>query len=342
MRRRHLVLTPLLAALTGALLLASSCGSLPREEVRRRLLELPKNEPVAAGLETTTLQADLGAGPVELELVHLRVPARNPKPGARPLLLVHGTPSTLCNWAPVIYGDSEHPGLAEHRDVHAIELLGHGFAPGSHGPYSFQQLAAFTVAATRALGLQGVHLVGHSYGGEVTWRAALDAPELYATLTLSNSAGYARADDEWLPEEEVMRDNPLADLGWRLNARDRIMTALEPHFVEVPDDTLEEFFLVCENADNWHAMIDLVRDENGERQEELGQLSMPVLLLWGERDIAYTLDGVARRFESDIPGAVLRTVEAGHYPHEERPADYANLLTGFLDELDEKATTERP
>jgi pimeloyl-ACP methyl ester carboxylesterase len=335
MPRRSLLLAPALAALAGALLLASSCGSMPREEVRRRLLDLPKNAPVAEqGLETTRLRADLGDGEREYDLVHLRVPARSPVPGARPLLLIHGTPSSLCNWAPVIFGDGEHPGLAEGREVHAIELLGHGFAPGSHGPYSFQKLANFTVAATRALGLEEVHLVGHSYGGEVAWRAALDAPELYRTLTLSDSAGYARADDGWLPEEEVMRENWLADIGWRLNDRDRILSALEPHYEQVPADTLEEFFLVCENADNWHAMIDLVRDENGTREGELGDLALPVLLLWGERDIAYTLEGVARRFEADLPDATLRTLPTGHYPHEERPADYARELSAFLDVVD--------
>jgi pimeloyl-ACP methyl ester carboxylesterase len=343
MRRRSILLAPLLLALGGALLLASGCGSMPKGEVRSRLLELSKNAPVAErGLTTLPLRADLGDGERDYELVHLRVPAREPVAGARPLLLIHGTPSTLCNWAPVIFGDGEHPGLAAHRDVHAIELLGHGFAPGSHEPYSFQQLAAFTVAATRALGLEGVHLVGHSYGGEVAWRAALDAPELYATLTLSNSAGYARADDEWLPEEEVMRDNWLADIGWRLNARDRILSALEPHFVEVPPDTAEEFFLVCENADNWRAMIDLVRDENGARQDELGRLAMPVLLLWGERDIAYTLERVAARFAADIPEATLRTVAAGHYPHEERPADYVRELSAFLDDADAAREPQEP
>ena len=37
------------------------------------------------------------------------------------------------------------------------------------------------------------------------------------------AAGYARADDEWLPEEEKMREMWLADIGWRLNDRERIL-----------------------------------------------------------------------------------------------------------------------
>lgn len=335
-RRRALFLTPALLLAAGVLTLASACGSLPKGEVREGLFEIEKNARVAEhGLSTTTFRADIGDGTEEFELVYLQVPARQPLEGARPVLLLHGTPSTLCTWVDVVFGvEGESAGLAQHRDVYAIELIGHGFAPGSYEPYSFQSIAEFTMAATRALGLEDVHIVGQSYGGEVAWRSALDAPDLYRSLTVSNSAGYERADDEWLPEEVKMRDMWLADIGWRINDRDRILEALEPHYEEVPAGSAEEFFLVCENADNWRAMIDLVRDENGTRQGELVELAQPTLVLWGARDIAYTLDRVGRRFAEDIPNAELRTVEAGHYPQEEQPAAYERELSTFLQAVD--------
>ena len=335
-RRRALVATPLLLLAAGALTLVSACGSMPKSEVRERLLEIDKNDAIAErGLSSTTFRADIGGGEEDFELVYLHVPAREPAPGARPVLLLHGTPSTLCTWVDVVFGvEGEYAGLAQDRDVYAIELIGHGFAPGSYEPYSFQSIAEFAMAATRALGLEDVHVVGQSYGGEVAWRAALDAPELYRSLTVSNSAGYERADDEWLPEEEKMRDMWLADIGWRLNDRDRIFGALEPHYEEVPPGSAEEFFLVCENADNWRAMIDLVRDENGTRQSEIPNLQQPTLVLWGARDIAYTLDGVGQRFADDIPNAELRTLEAGHYPQEEKPGAYARELSAFLTAVD--------
>jgi len=335
-RRRALILTPALLLAAGALALVSACGSMPKNEVRESLLGLEKNARIVEhGLSSATFRADIGDGTEEFELVYLHVPARQPLEGARPVLLLHGTPSTLCTWTDVVFGvEGQSAGLAQHRDVYAIEMIGHGFAPGSYEPYSFQSIAEFTMAATRALGLEDVHIVGQSYGGEIAWRAALDAPDLYRSLTLSNSAGYERADDEWLPEEVKMRDMWLADIGWRLNDRDRILEALEPHYEEVPAGSVEEFFLVCENGDNWRAMIDLVRDENGTRQADLLELAQPTLILWGERDIAYTLDTVGRRFAEDIPNAELRTVEAGHYPQEEAPAAYERQLSAFLTAVD--------
>ena len=47
-------------------------------------------------------------------------------------------------------------------------------------------------------------------------------------------------------------------------------------------------------------MVDLARDENGEREHELSQLEPPTLLLWGADDIAYTLDHYAQRFADEI------------------------------------------
>ena len=118
-----------------------------------------------------------------------------------------------------------------------------------------------------------------------------------------------------------MRENSLASIGWLLNARDRVESALAPHFRELPPDVVEEFFLVCENKQNWKAMIDLVRDENGTRQGDIASIEAPTLLIWGEEDLAYPPDHYAARFDADLPNSELLIVpDAGHYPYEEQPA----------------------
>ena len=77
-------------------------------------------------------------------------------------------------------------------------------------------------------------------------------------------------------------------------------------------------------------MVDLVRDENGTRESELGSIRVPTLVLFGANDIAYEPAHYARRFADDIPFARLALVEgAGHYPHEERTADFIAELERF-------------
>lgn len=326
-----------LMALIASPLVIGSCGSMAKAELEGRLEALGKNAPVRS-LQRLKFEADLGDGLRDFELVYHHASGTDAESSsAAPIVLVHGTPSTLFSWSELIHGtagSSGSSGLAASHDVYAIEVIGHGIAPGEVSPVTFERCARFVSAAIRALGLERVHLVGSSYGGEFVWRAALNEPDLIESVVLIDSSGVRRREADWLPEELAMRDNPLAKLGWLINDRDRIEAALAPHFREIPPDRVEEFFLVCDNASNWKSMVDLARDENGEREAELPELTASVLLLWGADDVAYTPDYYAQRFLDLLPNARLVALpETGHYPHEERPAEVVATLNAFFQGL---------
>ena len=325
-----------LLILVAAAASAASCSSLDKAELEARLAALPGNEQLAAALRHEAVD-------VEWKGERLEVPvavARLPRPGAPRIVLVHGTPGTLFNWSTLIAGEpgpDGFRGLAEDFDVTAVELVGHGVNLDELEPRTFQEcadvLGATLAMLADATGVDGepaapAVVVSQSYGAEVAWRMALDRPELVRALVLSDAAGYPREDDEWLPEEVAMREWPGAGYGWLLNARDRVGTALEPHFREAPPETFhDELFLVCENAANWRTMVGLAQDENGLRSPELTELAVPTLLVWGGEDFAYPVERFARPFERDIPQAELVVLEGlGHYPPQEDPGAFAALL----------------
>ncbi len=127
MTKRTWLFALTLSAALGVTLLVSACGSMSKDTMETKLAALGKNQPlVERGLRRLPIVCDLGAGPVDLELVHSFVPATAPRPGAAPVVLVHGTPGTLFNWTEVILGVGSFPGLAADRDVYALEMLGHG------------------------------------------------------------------------------------------------------------------------------------------------------------------------------------------------------------------------
>lgn len=305
-----------------------ACRSLGKDALEERLTALHKNQSAAThGLLRTTLQTAWDGENQEFELVYLHRPAQNPDPRRAPVVLVHGTPGTLFTWAPLLFPDGASPRLDDDRDVYAIEIIGHGIAPGDAAPYTFDRCSQFLVAALETLQLEPAHVIGNSYGGEFVWRAAVLAPERFASLVLMHPSGYERKDDQWLPEEEAMRDNPLAKIGWRLNSLKRVKKALDPHFAETPPDRAEEMFLVLENAHNWKAMVDLARDENGTWSHRLPEIQAPTLLLWGEREFAYPIEDFGQRFHADLPQSTLQEMPAtGHYPQEEHPARLRELL----------------
>ncbi|QDU83288.1 Dihydrolipoyllysine-residue acetyltransferase component of acetoin cleaving system [Planctomycetes bacterium Pla163] len=335
----RLGLTVVGAAAVGATAVLAGCASMPKSEIRAQLLALEKNRAVAdIGLESLTMRADLdGEGAREYELVYLHVPV-DPGysgPSRAPIVLVHGTPDTLFAWSPLIFGEDGGPGLAGPRDVYAIEVIGHGIAPGSGRGTTFERCARFVNAAVDALGIEPAHIVGNSYGGEFAWRAALNAPGDFASLTIIDSSGYERRPEEFLPEEVEMRENGLAGIGYLINSRERIRTALEPHYDVVPDGRVDEVFLVAENRDNWLAMVDLVRDEEGWRQDEIANITTPTLVVWGENDIAYDLDRFGRRFAEDLPYSKLVVFpDTGHYPHESRRREFLATIEDYYRQIE--------
>jgi pimeloyl-ACP methyl ester carboxylesterase len=264
------------------------------------------------------------------EFVYLHAPAQR-GPGRTPVVLIHGTPSTLFTWAELALGGSGGSGLNAERDVYMIEVVGHGIAPEGTASVTFQDCADYVAEAVSTLGLPPAFLVGQSYGGEFAWRAALDRPELWAGLALISSSGVTRRTGDWLPEEVQMRENRFAALGWLLNSRSRVASALAPHYRELTQERIEEFYLVCNNRSNWRAMIDLARDENGAREADLARLALPTLLLWGEQDRGYDPGYYAQRFAELIPGAALELLPGtGHYLHEEVPEEAVERLERFF------------
>jgi pimeloyl-ACP methyl ester carboxylesterase len=312
------------AALGLAFLVGPACLSMNKTTVEERLLALEKNAPLRGRIETLERRVTIGGEELDARFRFYRAGER----GRPVVVLVHGTPSSLVTWTACVFGPG---GLAQSCDVIALEMVGHGATRTALDAYSFERGAEWIQAFLEAQDLRGITLVGNSYGGEFVWRAALDSPDRVGRVVLMSSSGFPRKDDEWFPEEVKMREMSLAKIGWLFNSRNNVRGALQPHFqAPVPDEHVEEVFLVCENRDNWRAMIDLARDENGTRAGELARLGQPTLLLWGAQDIAYRPGTVGERFRTTLPDARLELIEgAGHYPQEEQPAEVARVLSAF-------------
>lgn len=329
--KRILVSVSALLIVVTWVLVVPACTSTSRAEIETRLLALEKNRPArSAGLKQVSARVPILGRDVEAQFTFLHAGASAPD---RPVIvLVHGTPSSPFTWTEVVYGQAGFPGLAADCDVYALAVAGHAMTRTELDTYSFQACADWIGAFLATLNLRNVTLVGNSYGGEFVWRCALDHPDRVGRVVLMSSSGFPRRDDEWFPEEQKMRDwGPLARIGYWFNSRERILPALQPHFqAPVTNEHLEEVYLVCDNGDNWNAMVDLARDENGTRAGEIAKLRQPTLLLWGEKDIAYPIERFARLFERTIPSSRLVIVpRAGHYPQEEEPAFVAEALRAF-------------
>ena len=308
------------------LLLAATlgCRSVSRTEVEQGIRELGTNQALSGlKMETRTVPAVLDGQKLDLELRWYRLGPQNS--GQPKLVFVHGTPAAAEHWTELALGAG---GLAQDREVYLLEMIGHGYAPQELSKVTFQACADQVRTFLEALDLRDVTLIGHSYGGEFAWRCALDAPERVGRLVLIDSSGPARRDGEWLSEEEKMREWSIARYGWLASTPERVESALAIHFDgPIPPDRLQEMYLSCAHSAAWVGMVQLCRDENGQRFEQLSQWKKPVTLIWGEKDIAYRPERFLKEFQRVL--AQARTViipGAGHYPHEVFPKQVADAI----------------
>ncbi|MGH7265976.1 MAG: alpha/beta fold hydrolase, partial [Candidatus Rokuibacteriota bacterium] len=99
-----------------------------------------------------------------------------------PVLLIHGVGARLDNWEGVVAA------LGGRFRTVRYDLRGHGASSRAPGPYSIELLSADALALLDHLGIGRCQVAGHSLGGMVALRLAIDAPERVDRLALLSTA----------------------------------------------------------------------------------------------------------------------------------------------------------
>lgn len=113
----------------------------------------------------------------------LRYVTRELLPAKRSLLFIHGSPGNWEGWAEYLNNDD----LAEHYQVIALDRPGYGGSLAGEPERSLSKQAEAVAQVLREVQSKGAPpaiLVGHSYGGPVAVRTAIDFPDLIGGLIL--------------------------------------------------------------------------------------------------------------------------------------------------------------
>lgn len=245
-------------------------------------------------------------------------------PDAPAVLLVPGYTGSKEDFAPLL-----DPLAAAGLFATAIDLPGQYESPGpdDRTAYAVRSLGAVVRGVAERLGGQ-VHLLGHSFGGLVARAAVLDAPELFASLTLMSS-GPAALDGQRRERLDLLA--PVLEAAGMAGVYNAMQTlaASEPGFVAPPAELaafLERRFLASSPA-MLYGMADALRDEP-DRVGELAALALPKLVVYGADDDAWapaTQAEMAGRL-----GAVTCVIPAaGHSPALENAAATVTALIEF-------------
>ncbi len=99
-----------------------------------------------------------------------------------PLVLLHGAYMTIGAMGPIV------PGLAETRQVIAVELQAHGHTADIDRPITYEQMADDTAALLRHLGTGQADIFGFSMGGGVALQLSIRHPGLVRKLVVASAS----------------------------------------------------------------------------------------------------------------------------------------------------------
>jgi 2-succinyl-6-hydroxy-2,4-cyclohexadiene-1-carboxylate synthase len=247
--------------------------------------------------------------------------------GAHPLVLVHGFTASSASFLANV------PGLCERYHVIAVELLGHGDsdAPEDTAAYAAEPAVERVLALLSFLGHERFLLCGHSLGGALALRIALDAPNRIAALVVINSMS-AAGTPEW--RERALGN--MAAMAARIRA-DGVahmkQTRLYPaHSKRLPPEAKEALvrdFDRLRPAGIAGTAEGLVAGVNS--YERLPDLQVPFLLVVGDRDTDFV--GAVPHFLAQLPPWVdsVTLPGAGHAANLEQPEAFNEAVSAFFD-----------
>jgi pimeloyl-ACP methyl ester carboxylesterase len=251
------------------------------------------------------------------------------------LLLLHGFPSASHMFRDLI------PRLADRFHLIAPDLPGFGNSSMPGRGCTFDRIAETIDRFTEVVGLDRFAVYVFDYGAPTGFRLAVKHPERITAIISQNGNAYEEGLSEgWNPIRAYWEDASPAN-------REALRAFLTPETTVwqythgVPDPTavspdgysLDIFYLARPGADE--LQLDLFGDYQSNValyptfQNYFRTHQPPFLAVWGKNDPFFLPPG-AEAFKRDIPGAVVRFFDTGHFALETHAAEIAAAIREFL------------
>ena len=255
--------------------------------------------------------------------------------GAPKLLLLHGFPSAGHMFRDLI------PLLANRFHIVAPDLPGFGRSDMPGRGLTFDRIAETIDRLTDVIGFDRYAVYVFDYGAPTGFRLAVKHPDRITAIISQNGNAYEEGLSEgWNPIRAYWQDASQAN-------REALRAFLAPESTiwqythGVPDTTavspdgysLDNFYLGRPGAAE--LQLDLFGDYKSNValyptfQKYFRTHKPPFLAAWGKNDPFFLPPG-AEAFKRDIPNAVVRFFDTGHFALETHAAEIATAIRDFL------------
>jgi pimeloyl-ACP methyl ester carboxylesterase len=269
----------------------------------------------------------------------LKISYREAGPADAPaLLLLHGFTSAGHMFRDLI------PSLADRFHIIAPDLPGFGqsdMPARSHFTYTFDAIASVIDRFTEVIGLKRFAIYVFDYGAPTGFRIAVKHPDRITAIISQNGNAYEEGLSEgwnpiqtyWKEPSQAHREALRAFLAPETTRWQYTHGVVDEAMVSPDGWSLDNFYLARPGADE--IQLDLFGDYKSNValyptfQNYFRTHRPPFLAVWGKNDPFFLPPG-AEAFKRDIPDAVIRFFDTGHFALETHADEIAAAIREFL------------
>ena len=255
------------------------------------------------------------------------------------LLLLHGFPSASHMFRDLI------PLLADRFHIVAPDLPGFGLSDmpaRERFKYTFDNVASVIDRFTEVVGFSRYAVYIFDYGAPTGLRLAVEHPDRITAIISQNGNAYEDGLSEgWNPIRAYWKDSSEANrtalrgfLAPGTTQWQYTHGVTDPTTVSPDGYSLDNFYLARPGADE--VQLDLFGDYKSNValyptfQKYFKTHKPPLLAVWGKND-PFFLPAGAEAFKRDIPNAVVRFLDTGHFALETHAAEVAAEIRKFME-----------
>lgn len=276
----------------------------------------------------------------EIGGVPTRVLASEPRDGA-PLVFLHGGRPGISPYAAGshLWGDTLDD-LTRQRQVFMIDMLASGRTGTGADPLDVGAMAAHVIATLDASVQGRVHLIGHELGGLVALFAAMDRPDLLASVGVVASEPAAPVGDTIQNLSLLSPPAPRLSAASQFWAFDRLSYShhhIDAALIDAAVESAGDVARVEALASRLPVSIREAKLRVFKVAREEG-VQVPIQLIWGRADPSVTIEqglvlyGVLCGRQRVVHFNVVN--RAGNFPFREQPAEFRRIVSAFVDGLD--------
>jgi pimeloyl-ACP methyl ester carboxylesterase len=251
-----------------------------------------------------------------------------------PLILLHGTSSSLHTWSSWVTE------LSSDFRIIRLDLPDFGLT-GSDGHTLFNgpEYATFVAHFLDQLGISNCYMAGNSLGGEVCWQMARLYPNRVKKMILIDAAGIPFQSSGTPIGFKIAGIPVLREFVRFITPYSLVEKSIKNEYADpskVTTALVDQYYDMTLRAGNRDALIRKIASKStsyNNHFDELPNIQTPTMILWGAQDKHIPV-ALAYAFQKALPNDTLVIIPtAGHLPMEETGSVTAKIVRDYLNRL---------